>query len=247
VTRYLIVNADDFGLSDRVNEGVVQAHETGIVTSATLMVHAPAAASAAAYARVRPSLSVGLHIDLGEWVYGVDAWTARYERVDLLDRDAVVREVNRQVATFQNLVGAPPTHLDSHQHVHRSEPVAAAVQDMGERLGVPVRDQSPTVTYRGDFYGQTGKGEPYPDAITVEALVAVFESLRPGYTELGCHPGRTEPDLDTVYRDERQVEVDILCHPRVRQALASRAIELVSFHDVPRAGLPHPSATANNS
>lgn len=234
MTRYLIVNADDFGLSDRVNDGVAQAHETGIVTSATLMVLAPAAASAASYARGRPQLSVGLHIDLGEWVYGADGWTARYERVDLQDRDAVVEEVNRQVATFQNLVGAPPTHLDSHQHVHRSEPVAAVVQELGGRLGVPVRDQSPTVTYRGDFYGQTGKGEPYPDAITVEALLAVLDSLHVGYTELGAHPGHVEPDLDTVYRDERQLEVDILCDPRVREEIDSRAIDLVSFHDVPR-------------
>ena len=49
--RFLIVNADDFGLSEGVNRGIIEAHERGIVTSASLMVLKPAAASAAAYGR----------------------------------------------------------------------------------------------------------------------------------------------------------------------------------------------------
>jgi len=65
--RLLIVNADDFGLSDGVNRGIVEAHERGIVTSASLMVWHDAARAAAAYARGRPQLDVGVHLDLGEW------------------------------------------------------------------------------------------------------------------------------------------------------------------------------------
>ena len=64
LARYLIVNADDFGQSTGINKGVIQAHEEGIVTSASLMVRWPAAPEAAAYARNRPGLSVGLHVDL---------------------------------------------------------------------------------------------------------------------------------------------------------------------------------------
>ena len=65
VDRWVIVNADDFGRSRGVNRGIVEAHERGIVTSASLMVRWAAAADAAAYARMRPELSVGLHVDLG--------------------------------------------------------------------------------------------------------------------------------------------------------------------------------------
>ena len=50
----LIVNADDFGLSEGVNRGIIEAHERGIVTSASLMVLRPAAASAADYSREDP-------------------------------------------------------------------------------------------------------------------------------------------------------------------------------------------------
>ncbi len=53
--RYLIVNADDFGLSEGVNRGIIRAHEQGIVTSASLMVRGAAAAEAARYARAAPA------------------------------------------------------------------------------------------------------------------------------------------------------------------------------------------------
>ena len=57
VDRILIVNADDFGQSPGVNAGVIEAHERGIVTSASMMVCWPAAAGAADYARARGSHS----------------------------------------------------------------------------------------------------------------------------------------------------------------------------------------------
>src|SRR5206468_2930594 len=60
--KLVVVNADDLGLSPGVNRGIIEAHERGIVTSASLMVRWPAAAEAAAYARSRPQLGVGLHL-----------------------------------------------------------------------------------------------------------------------------------------------------------------------------------------
>src|SRR2546426_8473794 len=83
--RYLIVNADDFGRSAGVNRGIIRAHQHGIVTSASLMVRWPAAAAAAEYARRHSRLSVGLHLDLGEWVYGSSNWTVLYQVVALDD------------------------------------------------------------------------------------------------------------------------------------------------------------------
>jgi len=49
--KYLIVNADDFGQSTGINRGIIEAHERGVVTSASLMVRWPAAIDAAQYAR----------------------------------------------------------------------------------------------------------------------------------------------------------------------------------------------------
>src|SRR5207245_7654171 len=122
----------------------------------------------------------------------------------------------------------PPSHLDSHQHVHRREPVRAIVAAAGERLEVPVREQSPHVRYRGDFYGQDEDGTPSPDRITVEALVALVRAAGSGYTELGCHPGMGN-DLDTMYGEERLVELQALCDERVRAAIDAEGIVLTSF------------------
>ena len=64
IPRRLIVNADDFGRSDAVNQAVIQAHCEGILTSASLMVNEPACAEAARLARAHPRLGVGLHLTI---------------------------------------------------------------------------------------------------------------------------------------------------------------------------------------
>jgi predicted glycoside hydrolase/deacetylase ChbG (UPF0249 family) len=67
--------------------------------------------------------------------------------------------------------------------------------------------------------------------LSVDALVAILDSISPGTTELGCHPGYAD-DLRTAYRKERAVEVETLCDPRVRAAISKRSIRLCSFAEV---------------
>jgi predicted glycoside hydrolase/deacetylase ChbG (UPF0249 family) len=226
--RHLIVNADDFGQSPGVNRGIIEAHERGIVTSASLMVRWPAAVAAAAYARAHPRLGVGLHVDLGEWVYRDGDWALRYQVVPPEDGTAVAAEVARQLAAFHRLVGRDPTHLDAHQHAHRDEPLHSILRETADRLGVPLRSYSEQVRYCGDFYGQTSRGEPLPEAISVPALLRVLEGLGPGFTELACHPG-LGGDVDSMYRCEREQEIQALCDRRVWEVVVSQGIELCSF------------------
>jgi predicted glycoside hydrolase/deacetylase ChbG (UPF0249 family) len=224
--RMLIVNADDFGRSPGVNRGVAVAHEQGIVTSASLMVRRPAAEEAVAYARLHPRLGVGLHVELGEWVYRDGGW----EAVDEVP-GPVEDEVHRQVATFHRLVGHEPTHLDSHQHVHREAEALAIFADVALELGIPLRAHDPRIRFCGGFYGQTAKAEPLPEAITLNALVDLLVALPVGVTELGCHPG-LETDDDLPYGRERSIEVQTLCHPHVRAVLETQEIKLCSFADI---------------
>jgi len=236
MVRLLIVNADDFGLSAGVNRGIIEAHLDGIVTSTSLMVRWPDAVSAAALAHANPALGVGLHLDLGEWYYDEGNWPARYEVVDLDDHDAVRAEVEAQLARFVDLMGCDPTHLDSHQHVHRDPPVRRLLVEMGNRLGVPVRAVTNAIAYCGDFYGQDGRGYPVPEAITADALVRIIASLPEGTTELACHAGYGE-GLITTYADERAKEVRALCDPRVRAAIDEFGVTLSSFEPFRRT--PH--------
>ena len=235
--RHLIVNADDFGQSPGVNQGIIAAHERGIVTSTSLMVRWPAAREAAEYARTHMTIGMGLHVDLGEMRYceKEENWVQMYDVVSHDDAAAVRQEVERQLADFFTLVGRAPTHLDSHQHVHMHEPVRAILVEIAASLDVALRSCTPAIRYCGDFYGQASKGYAYPDGISVERLLKVLGDLPPGTTELGCHPGLGE-DVDSMYRTERATEVQTLCDPRVRTAIKAGNIRLVSFREMAHAG-----------
>jgi predicted glycoside hydrolase/deacetylase ChbG (UPF0249 family) len=226
--RYLVVNADDFGLSPGVNRGIIKSHEDGIVTSASLMVRWPAAAEAAAYAREHPELSVGLHLDLCEWKFVNETWQPLYEVVPTDNTSAVADEVARQLDTFRRLMGLDPTHLDSHQHVHRTEPVLSIMLGEARKLGVVLRGYGPGVRYCREFYGQSGRGSPYPKGISVGGLLEILTNLPPGTTELGCHPGLGD-DVESVYRNERALECETLCDPQIRSAIVAQSIVLCSF------------------
>jgi chitin disaccharide deacetylase len=231
--RFLIVNADDLGLSPGVNAGIVRAHEQGIVTSTSLMVRQPAAHAAPAIAAAHPRLAIGLHLDLGQWDFEDGEWAAAYQRCDQSDRAAVEAECRTQLAAFRELIGRDPTHLDSHQHVHDSEPVASAAAAIAAQLGVPLRGRQ--IRYEGGFYGQTGKGEPVPDGVAPARLIELIRSLPHGWTELGCHPG-LGVETESSYAHERELEVHTLCDPSMSAVLTEARVSLRSFADFSAAG-----------
>lgn len=226
--KILIVNADDFGLSAGINAGIIRAHEHGVVTSASLMVRWSAATEAATLARRCPRLSVGLHVDLGEWTCENDHWRQTYQVVPNDDAAAVAAEIVRQLETFRRLTGRAPTHLDSHQHVHESEPVRSILLAEAKRLGLVLRSCDERVRYCGSFHGQSDKGYAYPEGISVAGLLAVLSQMPEGMTELGCHPAAVV-DVDSRYRTERVIECATLCDARVRAAVTAEDIELHSF------------------
>lgn len=230
--RYLIVNADDLGLSAAVNEGVFAAHERGVVTSASLMVRQGAAPAAAEQTSAHPELAIGLHVDLGEWIYERGEWIQAYMHCDTDDRDAVEAECRAQLERFRALLGRDPTHLDSHQHMHESEPVKGVAEGLAAELGLPLRNRA--VRYEGGFYGQSGKGDPFPAGITPEALIELIGALPPGWTEIGCHPA-AGPVPTSSYDAERQTELRTLCDPQVREALNVKNVELCNFAQLRRA------------
>jgi len=224
----LVVNGDDFGRSPGINRGILECFDHGILTSASLMTLWPGSAEAAAAALERPALGVGLHVDLGEWAYSEGAWRCTYLRTPLDDPHAVRAEIDRQLRAFRRLLDRDPSHIDSHQHVHREEPTRSILAGLATSLGIPLRHYTVGVRYRGDFFGQMTTGERRPDALSAAALVDIIESLPTGTTELCCHPGYAD-DLVTTYQRERAVEIETLCDPRVRAAIDGSGIELRSF------------------
>jgi chitin disaccharide deacetylase len=216
--KWLIVTADDFGISRGINRGIVEAHLSGVVTSTSLMVDRPACEEAVALARRCPKLSLGLHLEL-----------------EGVSPENVPVEIERQQTRFVELVGSAPTHVDTHHDVHRDPEVLAPLLAWGWRTRVPVRGHS-EVRYSSKFYGQWG-GETHLEQIGFEALLRLLdEEIGEGMTELNCHPGHPEPDFPSSYAAERVVEVRTLCHPELRPAILERGFRLIGFRDLYRPG-----------
>ncbi len=230
-TRKLIVNADDLGQSPAINKGIIMAHKEGIVTSASLMVRYDSAKDAAEYVSKNPTLGVGLHIDLGEWIYTDGNWSALYEVVSLEDVKAVEQEINSQLESFYTIMKRKPTHIDSHQHVHQRKNIKPVCLALAQRLDITLRGCSSIVNYCGDFYGQSDDGLAFHDAISVEGLIKTIEKIPAGITELACHPSLNS-DIKTMYSIERQMEVATLCDKTVRQKLLDAGIGLCSFEGI---------------
>lgn len=153
--RRLIVNADDFGLTDGVNRAIVELHSTGALTSATLMAASPRFDGAVALARKNPSLGMGCHIVLVDGIpvsdpattpsllerpgaarfrsslgkFAVDLFLGRIRAID------IEREATAQILRLQQAEIAV-THVDTHKHTHMFPAVLDAVMRAAESCGV---------------------------------------------------------------------------------------------------------------
>lgn len=216
--RRLIVNADDLGLSEGVNRGILEAHERGIVTSTSLMVESEAAEEAVEHARAAPRLSVGLHAVLDR---GGELLVSPEECPD---------ELERQRRRFEELTGRAPTHVDSHHHVHRDPRLEPSFVAFAARHGLPLRDHS-RARHCGSFYGRRD-GTSAPEQVGVERLLELLAALEDGVTELGCHPGYAG-GLRSSYTSERERELSTLTDARVRARVRELGIELIGFEELP--------------
>lgn len=220
--KFLIVNADDFGLSTGVNRGIIECHRRGIVTSASLMVTGSAVAQALELYQESSNLSLGLHFDV---------WGEDERQFDIRNSNAVRSEWHRQVEEFHRLVGRPPTHVDSHRHVHREEHLLPLFMELVEPLGIPLRGVG-DVAFVGGFYAQWQWQVTNLEYVGIPFLEKVLrEEIGEGWTELSCHPGYKTAGFDSVYDFEREEEILTLTSPSVRQVVDELCIRLVSYTD----------------
>jgi chitin disaccharide deacetylase len=214
--RRLIVNADDFGLAAGVNEGIIEAHVNGILTSTSLMVDRPAAADAARLMREHPALSVGLH-------YVEDG-------PEIDEPGHAARTFAAQLERFRELTGAEPTHVDSHHHVHLTR--MSTFAPLVAPLGVPLRGDG-RVRYLGTFYAQPRRGVVELERVSTVFLLELLagDDAMADFVEVGCHPARVTPDLVSSYTPEREVELATLTEPGLRERIEELGMALASYHD----------------
>lgn len=222
--KYCIVNGDDFGASRGINNGILDAHHRGILTSTSLMMNMPATDEAVRIGRRTASLSVGIHFNLTN--EGDDPV------VDVDDPAVCATELRRQLEKFTDRMGRLPTHLDSHHNIHRKAQLRPCFVLLANELGLPLRENSP-VRYFSSFYGQWN-GETHLEHISTPSLLHMLETeFGDGITELSCHPGYVDADFDSCYSIEREAELATLCDRRVRKRLNALGIQLIGYQDVP--------------
>jgi chitin disaccharide deacetylase len=138
--KQLIVNADDFGFTPDVNQGIVEAHRRGILTAATLMATGAAFDDAVRLARETPSLDIGCHLVL---IGGSSLLTGRAYPLTVPRLAAAL--ARREIRAYEELKaqvwrilgsGIKPTHLDTHKHTHLAPPVLEAVARIAEEFGI---------------------------------------------------------------------------------------------------------------
>lgn len=245
--RRVIVNADDLGRTDGINEGIFQAHRQGVVTSATLMVNYPASSSAAADLAHHPELGIGLHVALT----GDDPCLPADSVPSLVDENGrlaakpelfgelvaaeVQAEVFAQLERFQELTGCQPTHLDSHHHSHRHPVVLEAVIDAARKVGCSVRSSGDAVRERL-YAAEMSTTEAFDERFfaedaTTAVLLSILDDCVDGTTEIMCHPGCVDEVLRTSssYTDDRERELEILCSEEVFEAFAERDLVRETF------------------
>ena len=138
--KQLVVNADDFGFTPDVNEGIVEAHRGGILTATTLMANGAAFDDAVALARATPTLDVGCHLVL---VGGDSLLTGKPYPLTVAHLVAAI--AGREIRVYEELAaqvrrilgaGIAATHLDTHKHTHLAPPVLDAVARVAAEFGI---------------------------------------------------------------------------------------------------------------
>jgi predicted glycoside hydrolase/deacetylase ChbG (UPF0249 family) len=234
--KYLIPNADDFGFTRDVNQGIVQAHRQGILTATTLMATGAAFDHAVQLARENPELDIGVHLVL----VGSPGFPATLPGLlHSLGRIRIYDEFVRQVRKVVD-AGLQPTHLDTHKHTHLLPQVFDAVARIAEEFHIPwVRRRFgpfrffPTRRCRSTDHftgfrltGRYDAGE----------LAKLIRRLPQGSTEFMCHPGFCTDELraaSTRLKESRRRELDALTSPAVRAALEESNVKLARYHDLP--------------
>jgi len=148
--RLLIINADDFGLSEGVSSGIVRAHLEGVLTSTTYMVNFPWSEELAPLLDQAPELGVGVHLNLTtgspvlppEQVPSLVDVAGRFSkslaRVQFRIRpDEAFQEWSAQVEKCGRLLGRLPTHLDTHRYLQGFPGLAKVMTEVARRYKIP--------------------------------------------------------------------------------------------------------------
>lgn len=240
--KKLIINADDFGLTPGVCQGILELNQKGIVKSTTALVNSPYFVSGIEAATNYPSLGIGIHLALDIFTSeSLDPSICQedgrfYSQSQLknllpVSYEIIYQEWQLQIEKFIAITGKLPTHIDSHHHVHLADSVCEqASRDLANYYNIPLRD---AVVNRGK---SVLSYQFYNEGATLDNLkTAICKVLdqEADYYEIFCHGAIVDDELMAIssYNTMRKQEYQILNSDDFAQFITDNQIKLTNFSE----------------
>ena len=225
----IIFNADDFGLSKGVNEGIVACYRQGVVNSSSLMTNTKYFDDAVQLIKLHALPNIGLHFNLTEFQPLLKTHQTLVDAHGSLQRNCTnfqhidLKEVELELeAQFQKALDAGVTisHFDSHHHIHMSELFKKVFLQLSKKHKIPLRNVANTYKnplkrgkhfwlYKNyDFYTQRFSADFYDNAATLKTLIQLINQSKKSI-EIMCHPGFIDAE-NGIYNEQRLIELKIL-------------------------------------
>lgn len=240
----LIVNADDFGYCEGVNQGIISAHKNGIVKSCTIMTGMPGFEQAVELLKENPELGCGVHMTLSCYKPVLDTHKTLVDengyffrritedKAKEFDLEELYIEWCAQIEKAKSN-GVQITHLDSHHHVHTLEIFKPVVQKILKKYDLPIRggfeyelDYDKIVPVIGSFYSKNVSSEYFEDNLD--------ELKKYEVVDLMSHPAFVDSFLSksTSYSVERTTEHEILTSIELNKFLEDNNIEITNYRNI---------------
>jgi predicted glycoside hydrolase/deacetylase ChbG (UPF0249 family) len=253
--KTLIVNADDFGLTPGVTDGIVRAMAGGIVASTSAMLCTPDGEEAIRAHAPLLARRAGIHLQLTGGrprarlasVHSLLCDDGMFPASRRLLREPkpeeILHEWHCQVRAFLDC-GLAPTHIDTHQHVHKEPAAFEAYCEIARHYGLPARSCDPKMTRLlrlarvecPDMFecSWTAGAEPTKAGL-LAAVTRCFANTSAQIVELMCHPGYTDPALLRLSPtgSAREKELAVLCDPKIRGELSACGIVVARERTLP--------------
>ena len=258
--KAVIVNADDFGLSEEVNKGILEAFSAGVLSSATILANGGAFEEAASFARRNRRFGFGLHLNLTtgrSLTLGMKEMQKSFLKKALLgivDQKAVKHELRSQIEKALD-AKIRLTHLDGHHHVHVFPIITPIVLDLAEEFKIkkirlpsePVSSKRILQTTLLKILSTRAKkqflaykvlcpnyfrGIALTGSLDVENFKNILKTLKPGVTEIMCHPGYASKDSLTKLNKERELELATLKDPSILNYIKEQRISILHYGDL---------------
>lgn len=235
----IIINADDFGLSKGVNEGILYCYRNGIVNSSSIMVTYDSFIEAVEIIKEHKLNNIGLHCNLTEGKSLLNSHktitdaTGNFFR-NIHDRENVcLNEVRAEIEAQYNKAlnaGIKLNHIDTHHHVHMSDSLRNVFIDFSNKYRLPLRKMKNTYInpkkiikfYKDvsevEFYTSSFVTQFYGEDATEDRLLKILSRYKRKNVEIMCHPGFLDDD-NGEYNKQRVNELIVLTSEKLRKII----------------------------